>query len=78
MRVAPADGACTRTPADNGWGRGERPVMNVDRVDMQQFIDWLSQKTGKPYRLPSESEWDDALRARQEIGRRPGRDGPLQ
>jgi formylglycine-generating enzyme required for sulfatase activity len=52
-----ADGGCSGyKPWDNGWGRGKRPVVNVSWSDARSYAAWLSERTGKPYRLLSEAE----------------------
>jgi formylglycine-generating enzyme required for sulfatase activity len=59
-----ADGGCDNyKPSDLGWGRGWRPVINVSWDDAKSYIAWLSLKTGKTYRLPSESEREYVTRA---------------
>ena len=61
--VCVAAGGCSHEPEDEGWGRGERPVINVSWDDAQEYVGWLSRMTGRAYRLPSEAEWEYAARA---------------
>ncbi|MEJ1296220.1 MAG: SUMF1/EgtB/PvdO family nonheme iron enzyme [Candidatus Sedimenticola sp. (ex Thyasira tokunagai)] len=52
-----------KLPDDLGWGRGRRPVMNVSWDDASAYAAWLSRRTGKEYRLPTEAEWEYAAAA---------------
>jgi formylglycine-generating enzyme required for sulfatase activity len=58
------DGGCNGyRPADQGWGRSSRPVINVNWDDAQTYVAWLSRKTGKRYRLLNEAEREYIARA---------------
>jgi formylglycine-generating enzyme required for sulfatase activity len=58
-----ADGGCAGyKPDDNGFGRGKRPVIFVSWNDANAYVKWLKHKTGQPYRLLSEAEWEYAAR----------------
>ena len=50
-------------PNNQGWGGGQQPVINVSWDDAGQYATWLSQVTGKRYRLPTEAEYEYATRA---------------
>lgn len=86
-----ADGDCWKLAA-NEWGHevgkdswrspanapsDYHPVMCVSWDDAQAYLQWLSQRTGKQYRLPSEAEWEYAARAGS-TARYPFGDDPAQ
>ena len=61
-KACAADGGCNFTPRMTN-PQDRTPVYNISWDDAQMFLRWLSQKTGKKYRLPTEAEWEYAARA---------------
>jgi formylglycine-generating enzyme required for sulfatase activity len=58
-----AEGGCGhRRLGDLDFGRGKRPAIFATWAEAQLYVQWLKRKTGQPYRLLSEAEWEYAAR----------------
>lgn len=49
-------------PDDEGWGRDRYPVLNVSWSNAMEYCQWLSEKIGNDFKLPTEAQWEKAAR----------------
>ena len=48
---------------DRGFGMGDRPALSMSKLAAQLYCEWLSDQTGRRYRLPTEAEWQHIFEA---------------
>jgi len=63
-----ADTGCARPPFMDrpGYDRAAQPVVGISWDDAVAYCGWLATKSGQPYRLPSDTEWEYAARGGRE------------
>lgn len=50
---------------DRGFGFKDRPALGMSRQSAELYAEWLSEKTGRRYRLPTRAEWEHAFKLGQ-------------
>jgi formylglycine-generating enzyme required for sulfatase activity len=55
-------GGCSQGPYPFGWGGDTQPLSGISWEQAKEYTDWLTEKTGHQYRLPSSIEWEYAAR----------------
>lgn len=51
------DGACQHLPIKYSYTESNHPVSEISWLDAQQYLNWISNRTGYQFRLPKASEW---------------------
>ena len=52
---------------DRNFNHPLQPIIGVGWYEAMAFTQWLSDKTGKSWRLPSEVEWETAIRSKDHV-----------
>jgi len=63
---------------DANFNQASQPVVGVSWHDAVRYCDWLTTRTGRRFRLPTEAEWERAARGAHESALFPWGDTPPQ